>query len=100
MTFKFQGRGVVQLTGRGPYTGVMPPRKAVIKNYFEVQDKAIVDGDWWYTVQVNPRVTTWIKEQPASMWYIHLTPNHYKVVDTFDMHEKLYSMMILRWSCH
>ena len=77
---------------------VLPPRKSVIKGYFEVQDKVIVHGDWWYTVQVNPRVSPWIREQSEDLWYNHLTPSHYKVLDTFDIHEKLYTFLVLRWS--
>ena len=80
------------------YEGVMPPRKAVILRYFEIQDTAQVDGDTWYTVQVNPRVTPWIRQQSKELWYSHISPNHYKVVDTFDVHEKLYTMLALRWS--
>jgi len=80
------------------YDGIMPPRKAVIKGYIEIQDTTQVDGATWYTVQVNPRVSPWIKEQHKDLWYTHINPNQYKVVDTFDVHEKLYSMLALRWS--
>jgi len=95
---QFNGRGVVQITGRRPYSGVMPPYKSIIKTMFEIRSSAIVDGDTWYTVQVNPRVNSWIKTQDTSLWYNHLTPNHYKVVDTYDIHEKLYTLLALRWS--
>jgi hypothetical protein len=80
------------------YDGIQPPRKAVIKGYIEIQDTTQVDGATWYTIQVNPRVSPWIKEQHKDLWYSHITPNQYKVVDTFDVHEKLYSMLALRWS--
>ena len=80
------------------HNAVMPPQKAVILGYFEVQDKVIVDGDWWYTVQVNPRVGPWIREQTPGLWYNHLTPNHYRVIDTFDLHEKIYTLLAMRWS--
>ena len=92
------GRGVVQLTGRRPYDGVMPPYKAIIKPMFEIRTSAVVDGETWYTVQVNPQISPWIKTQDPSLWYDHKTANNYKVVDTYDIHEKLYSMMALRWS--
>jgi len=80
------------------YDGIQPPRKAVIKGYIEIQDTTQVDGVTWYTIQVSPRVSPWIKEQHKDLWYSHISPNHYKVVDTFDVHEKLYSMLALRWS--
>jgi hypothetical protein len=96
--YTFKGRGLVQLTGRGPYNGVMPPSKAVIIGNFEVIDKAIVDGECWRTVQVIPRVSKWIKTQNTNLWYEHKTANHYKVLDTFDISEKFYTMLVLRWS--
>jgi len=52
------------------YNGVMP-LSSLLKGYFEVQDKVIVDGDWWYTVQVNRM--SWIKEQTSGLWYNHIT---------------------------
>ena len=77
---------------------VMPPHKAVIIGNFEKMDSALVDGDLWYKVQVIPKVTRWVKEQNKDLWYDHKTPNNYKVLDTFDVHEKLYTMMAVRWS--
>ena len=94
----YRGRGVVQITGRRPYDGVMPSYKAVIKSMFEIVATAEVDGDTWHTVQVNPRVSPWIKTQDSSLWYDHKTANNYKVVDTYDMHERLYIMMALKFS--
>jgi len=94
----FKGRGVVQITGRRPYDGVMPPYKAIIRTMFEIRDTAEVDGETWHTVQVNPRVGPWIKTQDPDLWYDHKTANNYKVVDTYDMHERLYIMMALKFS--
>jgi hypothetical protein len=94
----FKGNGVVQLTGRRPYEGVMPPYKAVIKGNFEIFASSPVDNEIWHTVQVTPRVTKWIKEQNTSMWYSHKTSSKYKVLDTFDIHNKLYTMMALKFS--
>jgi len=94
----FKGRGFVQLTGRRPYDGVVPPYKSIIKSMFEIRERADVDGETWYTVQVNPQVTSWITTQDPSLWYSHKTANNYKVVDTYDIHEKLYTMLALKWS--
>jgi len=80
------------------YNGTLPPRKFSIDGNFEVQGRAVVDGDWWYTVQVAHIVQPWIWQQPRDLWYDHLSPNHYRVVSTFDIHEKIYTMLALRWS--
>ena len=80
------------------YDGVMPPRKAVIKGYIEIQNTSQVDGTTWYTIQVNPRVSPWIRQQNKDLWSSYTTANYYTMIDTFDVHEKLYSMLALRWS--
>lgn len=94
----FKGKGVIQLTGRRPYEGVMPPYKAVIIGNFEIRESALVDGEEWHTVQVTPRVTKWIHEQNTNMWYSHKTASKYKVLDTFDIHTKLYTIMAIKFS--
>lgn len=72
---------------------------AVQKNRFEVVDQAVVDGEQWFVVHVEPRVTPWIREQEDNWWYEHTTGQYnYRVLDTFDVHEKLYTLMSLRWS--
>jgi len=81
-----------------PYQGVMPPYKAVIKTMFEIMMSTSVDGETWHMVQVNPRVSPWIKSQDSSLWYNHKTANNYKVVDTYDIHEKLYTIMAMKFS--
>jgi len=93
----FKGQGLIQITGRRPYKGVMPPDKAVILGQFEKIDEIMVDTEMWYTVQVTPRVTKWIKEQNNKLWHEHRTASHYKVLDTFDVQEKLYTQLILTW---
>jgi hypothetical protein len=86
------------LKTRTIYKGVMPPYRSILKNNFEVCDNALVDGEQWYTVQVMPCVQEWVKQQEKNFWYEHFTANNYKVVNTFDMHERLYTMLALRWS--
>lgn len=80
------------------YIGMMPSRKAVIKGMIEIQDKAEVDGDTWYVVQVNPRVCPWIREQNKDLWHEHIDQRWYTVANTFDVHEKIYTMLALTWS--
>jgi hypothetical protein len=73
--------------------------RAVQRNRFEVVDSAVVDGEKWFVVHVEPRVTPWIREQENNLWYEHTTSQYrYRVLDTFDVHERLYTLMSLRWS--
>lgn len=93
----FRGQGLSQTTGHRKYHGVMPPHKAVILGNFEIIETAKVDGETWYTVQVIPHVTKWIKIQNSDMWYEHHTTHNFKVLDTFDIQKKLYTLLILAW---
>jgi|SanBayMetagenome_1026888.scaffolds.fasta_scaffold09268_3 hypothetical protein len=77
----------------------MPPTKAVQRNRIEIIDQALVDNEQWYVIQVEPRVVPWVREQNQELWYEHLTCNQrYRVLDTFDVHEKLYTMLAMRWA--
>jgi hypothetical protein len=61
-----------------------------------ILDSALVDGETWYTVQCKPSlVSSWIHEQDANLWYRHMDNTRY--FNVFDMHEKLYTMLILKW---
>jgi hypothetical protein len=94
----YKGRGTLQITGRRPYKASMPPHKAVILGNYEVMDTDQVDGETWYTVQVIPRVSVWLRTQPKHLCYEHKTVYNYKVLNTFDIHEKVYTMLMLMWS--
>lgn len=75
------------------------PQKAVQINRIEVVDSTLVDGERWFVVTVEPKVTPWIREQDSAWWYEHTIGKHsYRVLDTFDVHEKLYTLMSLRWA--
>ena len=75
----------------------MPSYKSNV-NKFKIIDKALVDGDQWYTVQVHPDLRSWVRQQPERMWQEHIDARWYKVANTFDMHSKIYTMLILRCS--
>ena len=64
-------------------------------------DMGMLSGRYeqWYVIQVEPRVVPWVREQNQELWYEHLTCNQrYRVLDTFDVHEKLYTMLAMRWA--
>ncbi len=77
--------------------GVVPPyRNDVTK--FKIIDQALVDDEQWYTVQVHPEIRSWVTTQHKSMWHEHIDQRWYKVANTFDVHEKVYTMLALTWS--
>ena len=69
---------------------------------FSVLDSTNVDASTWYTVKCSKRASMWIREtyqdRENDLWYEHI--NSRWIVDTnhFDIHEKLYTMLSLRWS--
>jgi hypothetical protein len=51
----------------------------------------------WYVVQAEPKVARWMRTQNKDLWYDYKVGSH-RVLDTFDVHEKLYTMMALTWA--
>ena len=61
-------------------------------------DQAIVDGAMWYTVQCVPSaVSGWVKDQNPELWRSNIDSRWYVSFNTFDMHEDLYSLLLLKW---
>jgi len=63
---------------------------------FSIRDQAQVDGDTWYTVSCTKEVSKWLLTQPKELRSEELA--HGWVLPQFDIHEKLYTMMSLKWS--
>ena len=84
-------------TGRSTYYSNQkygPIMKPVTK--FEINAKAEVDGDTWYTVSCTKDISEWLRTQPKELRYEALA--HGWVLSQFDIHEKLYTLLALRWS--
>ena len=65
-----------------------------------ILDQALVDGQTWYTVQCKPSyISSWVQEQDPALWHRreHIDKNWYMHFNVFDMHEKLYTMLMLKW---
>lgn len=64
---------------------------------FKKFEEGTVDGDIWYTVGCNPIVAEWVRTQPKEMWYEHIDNDWHIPLNKFDMHEKIYTMLGMRW---
>jgi hypothetical protein len=63
---------------------------------FRVVDSAIVDDAVWYTVRVYRHpCRNWLRETKADLRWEH--PHEGPHGTYFDIHEKLYTMLALRW---
>lgn len=59
-----------------------------------VLDQATVDEDQWYTVDVDPAVAEWVRQQCREHW--HECPGR-TFRATMDVHEHLYTMIRLKF---
>lgn len=81
-----------QQTGKRTYMDIAKPPAIILL------DQAQVDGETWYTVQCAPSlVSGWVQEQDPTMWTSHVDRRWCMRFNVFDMHEKLYTMLMLKW---
>jgi len=71
-----------------------PNIMSYIPQKFFVTTKADVDGDTWYSVIIEPEVMYWLKAINSTQW-VHIQTGHWKI--QVDVHEQLYSALVLRW---
>ena len=76
---------------------VMEPWK--YKPNFKIHDESVVDGEIWYTVGCFDDTSEWLRSQDHKLWYEHIvTQMESGYYNTFDVHEKLYTMLALKWT--
>ena len=84
----------VRQTGKSTYMDIANPPA------IRILDQAEVDGETWYTVQCKPSlISGWVQEQDPALWHRHINENYWPkhFFNVFDMHEKLYTMLMLKW---
>ncbi len=65
---------------------------------FELCTTADVDGVTWYVVRTyRSEIASWLREQPRWQHYEH-GGDQYRHGHIFEMDEKLYTLLCLRWS--
>lgn len=82
-------------TGKTTYMDIANPPA------IRILDSATVDGEIWYTVQCKPStVSGWVQEQDPNLWRrtdSSIDQRWYVHFNVFDIHEKLYTMLMLKW---
>jgi archaellum biogenesis ATPase FlaH len=63
---------------------------------FEITAKAEVDGATWYTVSCTKDISEWLRSQSRELQYEALAHGFH--FPQFDIHEKLYILLALKWS--
>lgn len=59
-----------------------------------VLDQTTVDDDQWYTLDVDPAVAKWLRQQCREHWYEYPARTFRA---TMDVHEHLYTMLRLKF---
>ena len=58
---------------------------------------ATVDDHEWYTVKCNKETAAWVRQQNKDMWYEHIDSNWTVYKNMFDLHERIYTMLQLKF---
>ena len=58
---------------------------------------ATVDDHEWYTVKCNKETAAWVRQQKKDMWYEHIDSNWTIYKNMFDIHERIYTMLQLKF---
>jgi hypothetical protein len=61
--------------------------------------KAEVDGELWYTVKCNKEAGAWIRSLPKEgNWFEHIDSQWYVYQHMFDLHERVYVQLGLKFT--
>jgi hypothetical protein len=64
----------------------------------KIHDQSIVDGATWYSVSCYDDASRWLQSQDQELWHEHINTKWGVINHLFDIHEKLYTMLALKWS--
>ena len=95
--------GEIMLISAGRQTG-----KSMLNQYYNsmiinqmhsYQDitHATVDDHEWHTVKCNNKTAVWVRQQNKDMWYEHIDSNWTVYKNMFDIHERIYTMLQLKY---
>ena len=70
----------------------------IYKPNFFIHDESVVDGATWYTVGCYDDTSQWLRSQDQKLWHEHINNKFLVINHLFDIHEKLYTMLALKWS--
>lgn len=84
------------------YPNVMSPVIVKRAPYVNLLTSYTVDDEVWYTVSLLRDASVWLRETYADhedrQWYTHTDDRWQTYFNVFDIHEKVYTMLMLRWS--
>jgi hypothetical protein len=94
----FKSKQMITFMGRGTGKSVWGQMvKDLTPPNIKLLDSAQVDGKTWHTVQLSYPVAEWIRNQEPDRWYEHVATQKWEQ-RYFDVHESLYTMLMLKWN--
>ena len=85
-------------TGKSHISQYLTQWESIFMPPFRKTNSSLVDGETWYTVRCNTDVCNWIRTQDAVYWHEHIDQNWYVFKNTFDIHEKIYTMLGVKFT--
>ena len=70
--------------------------KAPLK--FEIVVSAMVDDEQWHTVRCATEISSWVRTMDEKEWHEHIDQRGYMHGNVFDMSERIYLMLALKFS--
>jgi len=70
----------------------------VFERDFRIHDQGLVDGCTWFTVSCSHKASLWLRRQSRELWHEHIQNKWDVIHNTFDVHETLYTLLVLKWS--
>jgi hypothetical protein len=64
----------------------------------KIHNQSTVDGATWYTVGCCNDISQWLRSQDQELWHEHIEKMWAGYHNIFDIHEKLYTIIALKFS--
>lgn len=84
-------------TGKSHMNRIIQEYQNLMATPYRYITEANVDGEKWYTVSGQKPVCAWIRTQDQQYWHEHINKDWYVSYNTFDIHEKIYTMLGMKF---
>lgn len=85
-------------TGKSQMSQYLNQWESIFMPPFRKTTSAVVDGETWHTVRCDTQVGKWIRTQDPKFWHEHIDQNWMVYKNTFDIHEKIYTMLGVKFT--
>lgn len=85
-------------TGKSYWNKLIQEYQSLMAAPYTQLRHATVDGETWYTVSGQKPVCEWIRTQDKTHWHEHIDNSWNISYNTFDIHEKLYMMLGMKFN--